>query len=254
MMENLPETNNPIPVLEPKKHKGKGGSWWALVLILVGIILLIQNLHLVNLSFHWWALFLFIPVLGPLSAAWESLRRTGKFSVAVKSGLGSAITIGTVAVILLFGLDWSKLWPLMIIAPGASFFLGGLGGPDPVEYKTASIWVSLSSWVGLALMVLGTGFLVKFLPIPALQPYLEGYRWWAVPILIPGLGAIVGALVLFWRNNRQMNWAVWTMFLIAVFTIATGLLALFALDWNLLFPIVLIACGIVVLAGLMNRK
>ena len=253
-MENIPETTNPVPVMEPKKHKSKGGAWWAMVLILVGIILLIQNLHLANISFQWWALFIFIPVLGSLSAAWERLHRTGRFTPAVANGLGSAIVVGTVGVILMFGLDWGKLWPLMLIAPGISAVLGGLGVPDPEKHNSTSIWLGLSAWVGLALIVLGTGFLAIFYPIPALQPFINGYRWWAVPILIPGLGSVFGAFMFFWRNDRKMNWSAWTMLLIAVFTLATGLLALFALDWNLLFPIVLIACGIVVLAGLINRK
>jgi hypothetical protein len=30
--------------------------------------------------------------------------------------------------------------------------------------------------------------------------------------------------------------------------------ALLALDWNLLFPVVLIACGVVILAGLLGKK
>jgi len=253
-MENLPETNNPIPVIEPKKQKSKGGAWWALVLILVGVILLIQNLHIANFSFHWWALFIFIPVLGSLSAAWESLRRTGRFNAAVKSGLGSAIVVGTVGVILMFGLDWSRLWPLMLIAPGLSGLIGGLGGPDPEEHKTSAVWASLSAWVGLAVILLGVGFLAKSYPIPALLPYIEGYRWWAVPILVPGLGALIGAVVLFFRSGSEMTWSVWMLLLIATFTIATGVVAFFGMDWNMLFPIVLIACGIVVLAGLLKRK
>jgi hypothetical protein len=218
------------------------------------VILLIQNLHIADFAFHWWALFIFIPVLGSLSAAWESIRRTGRFSAAARSGLGSAIVIGTVAVILLFGLDWSRLWPLMIIAPGLSAVLSGIGGVDAENKKNASIWLSLSAWVGLGMILLGTGFLAKYYPIPALLPYMEGYRWWAVPILVPGLGALISAVILFFRNGNHMTWAVWMMLLIATFTLATGVVALFGMDWNLLFPIVLIACGIVVLAGLLKRK
>ena len=253
-MDNIPELQNQIPPMQPHRHKEKNGSFWALILILVGVILLVQNLHLANFEFHWWALFIFIPVFGSLSAAWGGFRQTGRFSATVRGGIGSAIVIGTVAFMLLFGMDWSRWWPLMIIAPGISMFLNGLNSLDPEEHKVLSVWVNLAAWVGAATILLGAGFLVKYLPIPVLQPYLVGYRWWAVPILIVGLGALIGVLMTFLREERQMSWASWSMLLVAVFTIAVGLLALFALDWNLLFPIVLIACGIVVLTGYFTRK
>lgn len=253
MMENMPESNNPAPMHEPKRHKSSGSARWALVLILVGVILLVQNLHLVNISFHWWALFIFIPVLRSLSAAWDSARRSGRFSSAVARGLGSAVVVGTVAVMLLFGLDWSKLWPLMLIAPGVSAFLSGIASIDPEKRQKGSLWLSLSAWVGLALMVLGTGFLAHSYPILALQPYVTGYRWWALPIFLPGIGALVAALLMFVRN-RTMTWSSWMMLLIAVFILATAVVALLGLDWNLLFPVVLIACGVVILAGLLRKK
>lgn len=253
MMENMPESNNPAPMHEPKRHKSSGSAWWALVLILVGVILLVQNLHLANISFHWWALFIFIPVLRSLSAAWESARRSGRFSSAVARGLGFAVVVGTVAVMLLFGLDWSKLWPLMLIAPGVSAFLSGIASIDPDKRQKGSLWLSLSAWVGLALMVLGTGFLANSYPILALQPYVTGYRWWALPIFLPGIGALVAALLMFVRN-RTMTWSSWMMLLVAVFILATAVVALLGLDWNLLFPVVLIACGVVILAGLLRKK
>jgi hypothetical protein len=252
-MENMPESNNPAPMYEPKRHKSSGGAWWALVLILAGVILLVQNLHLANFEFHWWALFIFIPVLGSLSAAWESARRTGRFSSGVAGALGSAVVVGTVAVMLLFGLDWSRLWPLMLIAPGVSSFLSGIAGVDPEKSPNGSLWLSLSAWVGLGLMALGTGFLANSYPIPALQPFVTGYRWWAIPIFFPGIGALVAAAVMFIRN-RAMTWSAWMMLLIAVFTLATATVALLGLDWNLLFPVVLIACGVVILAGLLGKK
>ncbi len=83
-MENYSESNNPAPQQEPKKHKSGGSAWWALMLILVGVILFVQNLHIASFTFHWWALFIFIPVIGSLSAAWESLHRTGRLNAAVR--------------------------------------------------------------------------------------------------------------------------------------------------------------------------
>jgi hypothetical protein len=250
--------NNTVPPdfntqSERHHHHHRGRAWFPLILIIVGVVFLVQNLHLANFTFNWWALFIFIPVVGSLSAAWDALREDGSFSAKVGGSLGSAVVIGTVGTILLFGLDWVRYWPLMVIAVGLSAFFTGLGRVDVLGRNNLSALTRMSVWVGLAAMVLGLGFLAVYLPIPALQMYLVA-RWWAIPILIAGFGAVMGALAIFWQNNREMNWAAWSMFLIAVFIIGVGLLALFALDWNLLFPIILIACGLVIMVGIFTRK
>jgi hypothetical protein len=252
-MENSTVTPDINTQPERHHHHHRGRAWFPLILILAGIVILIQNLHLANFTFNWWALFIFIPVVGSLSAAWDGVREDSSFSAKVGGSLGSAVVIGTVGTILLFGLDWVRYWPLMVIAVGFSAFLTGLGRVDVLGRNNLSALTRLSVWVGLAAMVLGLGFLAAYLPIPALQVYLVA-RWWAIPILIAGFGAVMGALAIFWQNNREMNWAAWSMLLIAVFIIGVGLLALFALDWNLLFPIILIACGLVIMIGIFTRK
>jgi hypothetical protein len=252
-MENNSNTPNINTQSEPHRHAHRGRAWWPLALILVGVILLIQNLHPVGFIFNWWALFIFIPVIGSFSAAWDAWRRDGSFSAKVGGSLGSAVVIGTVGTILLFGLDWTRFWPLLIIAVGFSAFCTGLGRVDVLGRNSLAVLTRMSVWVGLAAIVLGFGFLIAYLPITALQIYLVA-RWWAIPILIAGFGAIVGAFLIFWENSHRMNWAAWSMLLISIFIIGTGLLAFFALDWNLLFPIVLIACGLVILVGIFNKK
>jgi len=240
---------------EPHRHYRRGSAWFPLILILVGAIFLIQNLHLATFTFNWWALFIFIPAIGSLSSAWDALRKDGSFSAKVGGSLGSAVVIGTVGTILLFGMDWGRYWPLMVIAVGLSAFLTGLGRVDVLGRNNLAAFTRMSVWVGLSAMVLGFGFLIQYLPISSLKIYLDPVaRWWAIPILIAGFGAILGAFSLFWKNDRRMNWAAWSMLLISVFIIGIGLLAFFALDLNLLFPIVLIACGLVILVGLFTRK
>jgi hypothetical protein len=217
------------------------------------LIFLVQNLHLANFTFNWWALFIFIPVVGSLSTAWDALRNDGSFSAKVGGSLGSAVVIGTVATLLLFGLDWGLYWPLTLIAVGLSAFLTGLGRVDVLGRNNLAALTRMSVWVGLAAMVLGLGFLVTTLPIVALQGYLMA-RWWAIPIWIVAFGALMGTFMLFWKNGRQMNWAAWSMFLITIFIAGIGFVAFYMLDWNLLLPLVLISCGVVIMIGLFNKK
>lgn len=253
-MDNLPETNNTVPPVYKKPHH-KNSAWLPLILILVGVILLIQNLHIVNFTFHWWALFIFIPVFASLNSAWNSFQSSGRFSASVRSNLGSAIVVGAVAVILMFGMDWSRVWPVMVIAAGLSMFLSGLSSLDPKQNKRVSVWVNMGAWVGLAAVVLGLGFLIQYFPIPAWQPFLANFlNWWAIPVLVAGAGILLNALLVIGRDQWRMNWESWSMLLIAVFTLAVGVMALFAIDWNLLFPIVLIGCGVMILAGILRKR
>jgi hypothetical protein len=253
-MDNNIDMNQQPPLVKTKKHN-KSNVWWAMLLILAGVILLVQNLHLANISFHWWALFIFLPVFGSLSSAWSEFQDSGRFNSAVRNKLGSAIVVGTVGVILMFGMDWGRFWPLMVIAGGLAVFLGGLSIADPQTNTRLSVWTAMGAWIGLAAMVLGIGFLAKTLPIAALQTWLAAYpTWWAVTLIVAGAGILLNAVILLVRNQGRMNWETWSMLLIAVFVLAAGVMAFFNLDWNLLFPVVLIACGVMVLAGIFRKR
>jgi hypothetical protein len=253
-MDNLPETDTIIPP-EPKKKSHRTSVWWPLILILVGVILLVQNLHIANFTFQWWALFIFIPVFASLNTAWKSLQNTGRFNSTVRGNLGSAILVGSAAVILMFGMDWGKVWPVMVIAGGLSMFLSGLSSLDPNENHRVTVWMGLAAWIGLGGIVLGVGFLGQYLPIPAIQTWLAAYpKWWAVPIIVAGAGILLNAVILIGRNDWRMNWETWSILLIAVFTAAVGVMAFFTLDWNLLFPVVLIVCGIMIMAGILRKR
>lgn len=253
MDDNLNETNLNIPPVK-KKPGRKNSAWLPLILILAGVILLVKNLDIATFSFHWWALFIFIPVFASLNTAWENFQASGRFTASVRSALGSAVLVGMVAVILMFGMNWSRVWPLMVIAGGFSMFLSGLSVLDPQENKKVTAWVGISAWVGLAAMLLGTGFLVKYLPIEAWQYLLTGYQWWAIPILVAGFGILLNTLIMIGRNQWKMGWESWSMLLIAIFVLAVGIMAFYALNWNLLFPIVLIACGVMVMAGIFRKR
>lgn len=253
-MENNPENPINTPVETKQKHKSKNNVWWALILVLAGAIMLVQNITGGKFIFNWWALFIFLPVFGSLSTAWNGYRENNQYTVKVGNSLGSAILIGTVATILMFGMNWMKWWPLVILAGGLSLLLGGLGRFEKPGNGGLPALSHLGAWIGLGGIVLGMGFLINSVPIPALQPYLQGYRWWAAPILLAGLGTLINTAVMFFENEHQMNWAAWSMLLVSVFILAIGVLVLLNMNINLLFPIVLIACGLVILIGLFQRK
>jgi hypothetical protein len=143
----------------------------------------------------------------------------------------------------------------MVIAGGASMFLGGFSGVDAQKHKNVAAWVGFNLWVGIAVMLLGVGFLARYAPIPVLNDFLAQYpRWWSVPILFAGLGAFVSAFVVCARNQFVTNWTVWAFTAIGVAITATGLFAWFNLSWGLLAPIILIAAGLIFLSGILIKK
>lgn len=237
-----------------RKHKPGDRAFFPILLILIGVILLIQNLGFGLKHFNWWALFIFLPVAGALSGAWSDIRKAGRINGKALSGIGSAIVIGTVAVLLLVGANWGKWWPVMLIAAGLSSILGGFGYWDPSEHKNLAAWAAFNSWTGLSVLLLGVGFLVKFLPIPALSGYIDGWRWWAAPILLAAFGAFFTATIACWRNEWKMSWTVWGMVTIGIVIAVVGLFALAGLSWNLLAPVILIGVGLVVLSRILVKK
>jgi len=246
-------TVDPVQPIEKERKHRNNRLFVPFILILVGVILLFQNLNLVNVHLNWWAAFIFIPVLGSIATGINAFQKSGKFDATVRSSLGGMIVVGTVATMLLFGVDWGHYWPLMLIAPGLSGLINGISIADAKDHPTAAKWAGLGLWFGLATLLLGVGFLAKTMPIPVIENMLF-HRWWAIPILIPGVGAFINALVICAGNGFRANWTVWGFSLIGVAFTATGLFALFDMNWNLLGPIILIAGGLVVLSGLLTKK
>ncbi len=260
-MDQIPE-NNPVPEVidvsptgkvEKVKVEPKPRFFWPFILIAVGIIFLVQNLDLVKVHLNWWAAFIFIPVVGSLATAVGAFRKSGRFDSAVRGALGSVVVVGTVATMLLFGVDWSRFWPLMLIAPGISAVLTGLSFADAEKHPSLARWEGLSAWFGLGMILVGVGFLAKFMPIPSIEAFLFN-RWWAVPILVVGAGVFINAIVVCAQNSFKPGWTVWGFTIIGIVFTATGLFALLNLNWNLLGPIILIGAGIVVLSGILIKK
>jgi hypothetical protein len=254
MMNNMPEMNDQEPPVI-KKQKHRGNAWWPLILILIGVVLLVQNLTKEKFTFNWWALFIFIPVFSSLNSAWKDFQENARLNASVRNKLGSAVVIGTVGVILMFGMDWTRFWPLMVIAGGLAMFMGGLSILDAQENTRISAWTGIGAWVGLAGMLVGVGFLGKYMPIDVINNWLGATpKWWAIPVFVAGAGILLNTVVTVARNEWRLNWQSWSTLLISIFVLALGALAWFGLDWNLLFPIVLIACGFMILVGILRKR
>mgnify|MGYP000908174652 FL=1 len=243
----------PNPSQEKKNKNRKNSFFWPFILIAVGVIFLVQNLSPVPVHLNWWAVFIYFPVVGSIFAGINAFEKSGKFDAAVRSSLSGVIVVGTVATMLLLGVDWRNWWPLMLIAPGLSMLINSISVVDADKHVNLARWAGLGFWFGLATLLLGVGFLAKSLPIPVIEAYLFS-RWWAVAILIPRIGAIINAIILLFSNGLKVNWTVGSFLVIGLVFVATGLFALYNLNWNLLSPIILIGTGLVVFFSFFIRK
>jgi len=244
-MENQPViTQTPAPIKREKRH----GYVWGLIFIIGGIVLIAQQLGWLGPRYNWWALFILVPALASLGAGFSVLTSSGKFGAAVRAGLGGGLVLLTLSAMFLFGLDWSVWWPLMVLVPGITIFLEGFGTEQPAGVGGV---LNIGLWIGLGVIYLGGGFLAKNLGIYDLSAVFDPYRWWAIAILIPGAGALLGGLVGMARGKRAG--AAFGLMVFGILTLAVGVIAFLGIQWEILGPTLLILLGVAVLVGIFRK-
>ena len=98
---------------------GAGAPLGGVVLILVGVYFLLRNAFGWDLD-NWWALFILLPAVAMLGRTFSLFRTSGRVTPAVVQSLVPSLMMILVAVIFLFNLDWSKVWPLFLIVAGVA--------------------------------------------------------------------------------------------------------------------------------------
>jgi hypothetical protein len=233
-------------------RRRNNGLFWGFALVLVGIIFLIREFTGFEFR-NWWALFILIPAIGSFSTAWYAFQRDNRINEAVRGSLGGGLIVLTIAVMFLFDMNWSHWWPLMLIVPGFVMLLNGFSLPGSREIErplTLRLYRPWIAWNGLGAIYLGFGFLVNNLNI--YNPAALLHNWWAIAILIPAVGGVFTALVLFISGNG-LGWAGISNLTTTAIYACVGLVALFGLSWNLLLPVIIIAVGLTMLLGVFRR-
>ncbi len=93
----------------------------ALIVIAIGVIFLLRNLG-VEIPFlegsNWWAWFILVGAVAPLSRAYETWQARGRVDADVIYPLLMGVAVALVAVMFLLGLEWRVWWPLFVILGG----------------------------------------------------------------------------------------------------------------------------------------
>lgn len=114
--------NEPV---ESRSSRGPGTWVGGAILILLGVIFLLQNTGLFRLD-NWWALFILIPALGAFGNAWREYRDAGRLDAKARGSVIGGLLLTLVAAIFLFGMDWSRTWPLFLIVGGVALLLNAM--------------------------------------------------------------------------------------------------------------------------------
>lgn len=116
--------NDQIPPVESSNKStsvSSSGSWaLGLVIVFIGALLLARNLG-INLAIfeydNWWAIFILLASLAPLSRALRLMVRGG-WSMEVANALVSAAAIITLGLLILLDLSVLVWWPVFLIIGG----------------------------------------------------------------------------------------------------------------------------------------
>lgn len=111
---------------ESRQHRSRrSGQVWGCILILLGIVFFLQNAGM-PVTLNWWAVFALIPAFWTLLRVLDSYRAQGRLTRRAAGSAVGGILVTLVALILLFNVDFSNLWPLLLVVAGASLLLTAL--------------------------------------------------------------------------------------------------------------------------------
>lgn len=103
------------------RHAGYGPPIGALVLVILGGGLLLQNLGY-PMPERWWALLLLLPAVAALVGAIRAYRASGTTPDTIMA-LASGAIFTLLALALFFGVDWGIFWPLVLVLLGLGLLL-----------------------------------------------------------------------------------------------------------------------------------
>jgi hypothetical protein len=108
-----------IEVRRATSGSNYGNPWIAgVVLVLLGTAFLLHNMGISTLD-NWWALFILLPALGSLSAAWRSYQETGgQLTMAAQAALFIGLILLGMTAAFLFEINLTYIGPMFFLVAG----------------------------------------------------------------------------------------------------------------------------------------
>jgi hypothetical protein len=108
-----------------QRQAGRPYGWiGGAFLILLGVIILLQNMGIRFLA-NWWALFILIPAFWAFVGAWNIYQDNRRITQGVVSSLTIGILLTILALSFLLNLAFGLFWPVLLIVGGLVLLLAG---------------------------------------------------------------------------------------------------------------------------------
>jgi peptidoglycan/LPS O-acetylase OafA/YrhL len=103
----------------------RGGTWIVgIILIILGGLFLMRTSGITDIPLtNWWALFILIPAVGALSAAWRTYQEEGRLTGPARGSLLVGLVLAFITFMFLFEISWTYMGPLLIIGIGIAIIL-----------------------------------------------------------------------------------------------------------------------------------
>ncbi len=109
-----------------QRHAGRPYGWFGgFILILLGLILLLENLGYHTFA-NWWALLILIPAFWAYVAAWNIYQYNDRISRGVIGSLTIGILLTILSLAFLLNYTLGQYWPILLIVAGIILLITAL--------------------------------------------------------------------------------------------------------------------------------
>ncbi len=202
-----------------KNNRVTGAAILALLLIMV----LVQRTNLEWLK-NWWALFFLIPAIASVNTAYTEIQNKKGVTFSLASNVVGIIFPIAICVILLLGLNWNIILPIIIILSGLSMLVIGFVNE---EKSSGKLIQSLRAWFfswGAAVMLVGIITTLSNLPPTSGGPVIKD--WYGIALIVASLGGLVSSWMEY-SKQRKPTFIVWLHLFLSFVLLVPGFLVLF---------------------------
>ena len=169
------------------------------ILAVIMVMVFIQRTNLDWIE-NAWALLFLIPAIASINNTITEFQNKKGFTFSLASNLVGIIFPIAICVILLLGLEWTVILPIIILMAGFSMFVVGFVNQDYGAGKLINpfrMW--FFSW-GAAVMLIGAINLVaNRIQNPGNQPMM---LWYGIAILVAASGGILSSYMEFRKKGK----------------------------------------------------
>lgn len=195
----------------------------AAILTLLLMMVFVQRTNLEWLK-NWWALLFLIPAIASINNSYTEIQNKKGFTFSLASNMVGIIFPVAICVILLLGLHWNIILPVIIILSGLSMLVIGFAND---EKGSGKIIRALQPWFfswGAAVILVGIITMSS-----NMQPTSGGSvinSWYAIALFVASSGGLISSWLEF-RKQAKPTVLVWIHLFISLVLLVPGFLVLF---------------------------